>query len=462
VNVDLILANVVDAYRDNVALIQDPVRRQFEVTDSYYLEDRALLWGGPRKLVVTSLPVEPEHVRYLRETMGYACLENLSPHHPTDGLCDDVLRDDALRAAIVSRLRGEREVRLISFVASAGVLALAEALRREGLAVSTPECPPADLLWVRDYLDSKAGFRRFFAAIEPSLDGIRLPEGGIAQDCAEAARLAARFLAEGRACLCKPNNSQSGLGFHFLRPSEPPRDLAHCQQAIQARLEGDAQMTSDHVVVEELIDADCRVGGGSPSIEMRIPADPAQDVEFMYLCGQILTPEAHFSGVEMYGDLLSAALQRSLEAAGVAIAREVRHLGYVGVFDLDLVVGLDGAIYAVEINTRLTGGTHAHEAAQALFGPRYWERVAVICNSNVGFDGPRLTYAGLRQLLGALLFPSGDRPEGILPTIVSSLAENRLGYIVFGPSIERARELERALHQRLAASRRPLLARVPA
>ncbi len=452
---DLIVANIVDAYRDSVALIQDPALRQSEIVDSYVLEDRALLWAGGRKLVLTSLPVEPAHVRYLRQAMGYEYLENLWPQRATDSLCEDLLREDGLRATVVARLRDEPEVRLIPFVASAQVLEVAEVLRREGLPVSTPECAPEDLLWVRDYLDSKSGFRRFFSSVQPSLAGVRLPAGGIVESTAEAARLAARFLAEGRGCLVKPNNSQSGVGFLFLRPGELPGTPETWREAIRARLDGDSQMTSDCIVVEELVEADSSVGGGSPSIELRIPADPGQDVEFMYLCGQILTPDAYFFGVEMYDAVLAPALQRTLEEAGLALAREMRRLGYVGVFDMDLVAGVDGEMYAVEVNTRRTGGTHAHEVAEFLFGPRYWERVAVISNNNLGFGGAALAYGELQRLLGPLLFPMDGRREGILPSIVSGLASNRLGYVAFGATIERARELEAAMQARLVEAGRP-------
>lgn len=451
---DLVIANTIDAYRDNVALIVDPALRQAEIVDSYYLADRALLWAGRHKLVLTSLPVESAHLRYLQGAVGYPYLENLWPRQASDSLCADILREDGLRRAVAARLRGAGEVRLISFVASAQVLAVAEALRQEGLTVTTPECPPADLLWVRDYMDSKAGFRRFLASIEPALCGLGLPEGGVARNTEEAARLAARYLAEGRACLCKPNNSQSGVGFLFLRPGELAGGANEWPKAIQARLDGDTQMTSDCIIVEELIEADRRLGGGSPSIEMRIPADPERDVEFMYLCGQMLTADGYFIGVEMHDGLLAPELQQALEEAGVAIAREMRRLGYVGVFDIDLVAGTDGRMYAVEVNTRRTGGTHAHEVAEALFGRRYWQRAAVISNNNLGFDGPQLSYAGLQELLEGLLFPIDSRQEGILPTIVSGLVDNRLGYIAFGATVERARELEAAMRGRLAAAER--------
>ncbi len=473
---ELIIANVVDAYRDNVALIQDPALREHETLDSYYIEDRALLWGGPRKLVVTSQPVAPAHLRYLQQTLGYEELVNLSPHEASDALCEDVLREPGLQREIAARLRGQGPVSLISFVASQKVLDVADALRGEGLEVETPECPPADLLWVRDYLDSKAGFRRFFTPIQDQLHGVRIPEGAVCESPAEAARIAGRFLAEGRGCICKPNNSQSGVGFHILRPGadvgavhEPPREGdaagalheggAAPEPPLQARLEADSQMTCGCIVVEELIDMDPTIGGGSPSIEMCVPADPARDVEFMYPCGQILTPSGYFFGVEMYRDVVSPALERTMEEAGLAAAREMRRLGYVGIFDMDMVAAKGGELYAVEVNTRRTGGTHAHEAAQAIYGPRYWERAAVISNNDLAFEGPRLDYDALHELLAGLIFPIAGRKEGILPTIISSLVTNRVGYIAFAADIERARELEREFHLRLAASGRPLAVR---
>mgnify|MGYP005839119935 FL=1 len=450
----LVIANVVDAYRDNVALIRDPLLREHEVLDSYYIEDRALLWHGDRKLVVTSLPVDAGHLRYLRRAMGYAQLENLAPREPTESLCEDILREEGLRASIVERLRGQGEVDLISFVGSRGVLAVAEALRGAGLRVSTPECPSAECLEARDYLDSKAGFREFFRSAAGAIPGVQIPDGAVAQNPQEAAQLAVAFLQQGRACLCKPNNSQSGVGFVILRPGELAGGPAEWEEAIRSRLAGDRQMTSDVIVVEELIEMDLSVAGGSPSIEMRIPADPARDVEFMYLCGQILTAKGYFFGVEMHRDLVEPDLERTIERAAVAVAREMRRRGYAGVFDMDMVAGVDGRLYAVEVNTRRTGGTHAHEAAEHLFGPRYWERAAVISNNELGFAGEPLTWGELQRLLSGLLWPIRGRKEGIIPSIISSLPSNRFGYVALAGDIGRARELVEQMHERLAASGR--------
>jgi len=455
---ELIIANTVDAYRDSVALIQDPDLKEHEILDSYYLQDRSLLWCGSHKVVVTSRPIDPAHISYLRTTLGYQCLEAYAPRECTDSLCEDILRDTQLRAQLAGRLRNCGQVPLITFQASPQVCAVADALRRDGVDIVTPECPPPDLMWVRDYLDSKSGFRRFFTSIADKVHGVRLPEGAVAVTCHEAARMAARFLSQGKGALCKPNNSQGGVGFLILQPGDiagPPPAIA---AEIQRRLEADSQMRADVIVVEELVPIDRSIGGGSPSLEMWVPSDPTRDVEFMYLCGQILTPTGYFYGVEMYRDVLDAELQKTLEQAGITVAREMRRLGYVGIFDMDLVAGQDGELYAVEVNTRRTGGTHAHEAALALYGPRYWERAAVICNNELRFAGPRLSFEDTRAALEPVLYPIAGGPEGIVLTIVTSLATNRLGYLSLASTIERAREIEARMQELLVAHGCELLA----
>lgn len=454
---DLVISNVVDAYRENMALIPDPALRAHELLDSFCLAERALLWAGDSKLVVTSLPVPQAQVDYLRQAMGYRALEALAPREPGDSLCDDILRERDLFERIVASLRGHH-VRLISFVARPQVYAVADALRAEGLAVSTPECPPAGTLSVQAELDSKAGFRRFFSSIQPRVPGLRLPEGDVAQDVAEAARLADRLLSRGKGCICKPNNSQGGVGFLKLRPGEVRGSAARRRGEIRRLLAAAPAMASDVIVVEELIEMDTSAGGGSPSIEMRIPADPGRDVEFMYLCGQLLTADGYFYGADMHANVVQPAQQQALEAAGAAVAREIRALGYVGIFDMDLVVGRDGQIYAVEINTRRTGCTHAHEAAEAVFGPRYWERAAVICNNELAHGGEPFAYEELAAAMADLLFPIGERREGILPAIVSSLPARRFGYVALGPDIGRVRELTALLQERLLAAGRPPVA----
>ncbi len=455
---ELVISNVVDAYRENIALIQDPAMKEHEIWDSFYVEERALLWAGDSKLVITSLPVPAAHVDYLRRVMGYSYLENLSPRQPSDSLCEDMLRERDLFDAVVARLRGKGEVRLITFVAQRQVLAVADALRAAGVRVSLAECPRPENMWTQAYLDSKAGFRRFYTEVQSRIPGLRIPDGAVARNTAEAASLADRFLRRGRSVICKPNNSQGGVGFLKVRPGEIAGTAVQRQREIQRRLDADPAMASDVIVVEELVDMDTSVGGGTPSIEMRVPAEPERDVEFMYLCGQMLTPSGYFFGADMHADVVDPARQQAIEAAGVAVAREIRRLGYVGIFDMDLVAATDGQMYAVEVNTRRTGCTHAHEAAEAILGPRYWERGAVICNNVLTHEGEPFSYEELAHLLGGLLFPMEGRKEGILLSIVSSLPSRRVGYVALGPSIGRVRELCGLLQGRLAAAGRPPLA----
>src|SRR5205823_3281172 len=120
--------------------------------------NRALLWLGPAKLVVLSAAAP--HLDYLRERVGYSETELLVPAKPSPWLCQDILHSPALLERLAVYAGAGRRLQLIPYVTTAGVYQLAEVLSRSfGLCVDLPESPTPDNLWIRDHLDTKAGFR---------------------------------------------------------------------------------------------------------------------------------------------------------------------------------------------------------------------------------------------------------------------------------------------------------------
>src|SRR5258708_1212332 len=120
--------------------------------------ERALLWLGDAKLVFLSPP--PPGLAYLQERVAYPNTPFPVPEDPSAWLSLDILRQPALLEEIIAYAGAGRTVQLIPYATTSEFLELAATLElAHGLRVHLPESPRPETLWLRDYLDSKAGFR---------------------------------------------------------------------------------------------------------------------------------------------------------------------------------------------------------------------------------------------------------------------------------------------------------------
>ncbi len=160
-----------------------------------YYGDRGLFWLGNRKLVITTSVVPI--LDSICGLWGYCDTHFLSPQNPSTHLSVDILNDACLPAALVAYAGRSRTIQMIPYATTIQFLQLAQALReRYGLTVLLPESPAPDKFWLRDYIDTKTGFRTLAGQwLAAQADGFRLPrlpEGIICQDlntCRRCSRL---------------------------------------------------------------------------------------------------------------------------------------------------------------------------------------------------------------------------------------------------------------------------------
>ena len=148
--------------------------------------DRDLYWLGDPKLVITSTPVN--EAAALCRRWGCPGTETLSPKFESDQLCLDVLRDEQALRRVVEYAGSQRTLQIVPYVSTPEVYQLAEALRRDhGLRVLLPESPDPHDLWVRDYVDTKIGFR--LLASEWLSERSMLPMGFVSYGIDEIVRI---------------------------------------------------------------------------------------------------------------------------------------------------------------------------------------------------------------------------------------------------------------------------------
>jgi hypothetical protein len=405
----------------------------------FFRGDRALFWLGADKLVITSRPVD--HLAYVRQELGYTGTDALSPITPSPFLSFDILREAWLRERLVAYAGTGRAVQLVPYATTREFLHLAAVLRHEwGLRVLLVESPAPEACWVRDYADTKSGFRALAGACLPDADRL-LPEGVICKHPAQAAEVARWFGGRGQACVIKADGGESGIGHVLMAP-------AACEDgdAVAARLDTSPFLRDDLIIVEQLIESP---GAISPSLEFFVPPAGQGEPQSTYLANQLFLSFGDFGGVVIDRAQQQAPWFRDLARSGLRIARRLQALGYVGHFDLDGIVDGRDRLFLLEVNARRTGGTHAHEFARFRFGAGYAERVTLLCYNKVS-SGLIADWAGLQAVLGDLLYRSGSDCYGLVVTVTSALAAHEFGCIIVAPDLAEALALQAELGRRLS------------
>ncbi len=405
-----------------------------------YRGDRGLFWLGDPKLLFVTAPIPGAEIICRR--WGYPGTIAAAPSHPTHQLCQNILDEPELIERIVSHAGAGRTVQMVPYAATTEFFSLVEALRaRYGLTVLLPESPAADKLWLRDYADTKSGFRSLLSQHTGALDAI--PHSFICRDLVQAAGAVEWFLGRGRACVVKADDGESGIG-HVIFWPEPP-----LERSVLQILERNPFLKGGILIVDLFIDSPQNI---SPSLEFFVPPIGAGSPQITYLSQQLFSGFGRFAGVLISRNLEKAYWYPTLKERGQKIAELLQTLGYVGHFDLDAVVDENMKPYLLEINTRRTGGTYVHEFACHTFGPDYLQRVALL-SINALDSGGIVRIEELLDRLSDLLFPDYAADSGVVITVTSTLPAGEFGCILVAPDEAQIDTLNAALAERLQTSR---------
>ncbi len=438
----------------------DASHRLHLIREMQALSDRALLYPCSNKLVFTSLPVPHKD---LLAPFGYAQTQHFCPRHPSPFLSLDLLRESELLNKIWHHAT-HRRVQLIAHATTPEFLKLVQTLEQDyGLEVLLPESPNRDCAWVRDYIDTKAGFRHLAATWLPDAVSL-LPEGYICHTLEEAAQVAFWFAQRGQRCLVKSDRGNDALGHTIISPAqELSFSAVYCRLKQNSFLQATASSSSHYqptdyllhsraaaapvLIVEEFIVSSDRL---FPSAEYYVPPLGEGKPQLTYVCNQLFLDSGTFSGIVISAELEQRDWYSTLVSSGAQIAAELQKMGYVGHFDLDAVVQDDGRVALLEVNARRTGGTHVHELACFLLGEDYGKEKTLLSNTAMSSG----TIADLDELVGAiapLLYPM-QSSEGVVITHSSNLKEHKFGYVLVAGSIEAALALRDQLSRCLLAS----------
>ncbi|MBA3534560.1 MAG: hypothetical protein H0T73_21790 [Ardenticatenales bacterium] len=434
-----VICNISETFYDFLSRAGEESECARLVHGEQYRGDRALLWVGDPKLLIVSLPIP--HASDLMRRLGYEGTTYLAPAAPSPWLSLDILREPALLQALVAYAGPERTVQLVPYATTPQFMQLVATLREaHGLTILLPESPAPEALWLRDYIDTKAGFHLL---VPHWLAGeATLPRAIVCHSQEEAASVVHWFISQGQPCLVKADDGENGIGNLVIQPDAGASVMEHLNA-----LRYYSFLSEGWLTVEAFIPSSGRL---SPSLELFVPPQGSGIPEITYVCNQLFLAFGDFCGVLLSRDLLAARWYAPLAESGLRIARGLQEMGYVGHFDLDAVVDDEGRLFLLEINARRTGGTHAHEAGHFLFGPAYLEQVALLSHDAMS-SGALTSSEALLACLEDLLYPlTEERTRGVIITGTSALAVGEFGCLIVAPTTEEVIDLQQQVKRRIA------------
>jgi hypothetical protein len=428
----VVVSNFAEAHVDFLGRCADPKEREELISSEAYHADRTLLWAGDPKLVIVSYQIA--HADLITQRLNFPNTTHIYPEIPTHYLSRDILRESHLVDKIVAYAGAGRLVQLIPYATTPEFLELVDVLRDQyRLDVQTPESPEKKDFWLRDYVDTKAGYRILASFWLADADDL-LPFGVACYNLDQALRVAESFSSRNVSCVLKADTGESGIGTFVIHPHEGELD-----KEIKQGLLTDPYFKSELIVVEEYIPAREQL---SPSLEIKVPRSGEGDPEVTYVSKQLFLKFGDFCGIQVDKSLYEAPWYATLESSGLILARQLQTLGYVGHFDIDCIVRDDGHLYMLEINARRTGGTHVHDFAKHFYGNDYIHKASFISYEAMN-SGTITSPQDLVEVLQEYLFPiKGDERFGLIITITRALHNHRFGCIVVAHTAQEAFQLQ--------------------
>ncbi|MEK7611294.1 MAG: hypothetical protein AAB486_02860 [Patescibacteria group bacterium] len=435
-----------------VAGMSDKAQKKVEIEEDLGLADHEFFLGKNNKIIISSNPVSGEFIGYVRSVTGHRQITNLSPKSENPNLCRAISEDRKFFRNLVALVRScEKPPKIISYATTPYFIELVNHLRKFNLKFITPDLGEPSSVWTRDYFGSKSGFRQFINLYFPHDRLVKMPEGFVASNPAEAAKIAADIYLKNKGVVIKINRGHAGAGLKIFTPGSLPGNYEKITKLLLKLFGRDSYWRREPVVVEKLVPVDWKIGGGSPNIELIVK--PGGRVEKLYACGMRVTPEGVFKGVEAGRRALPFSLERKLEKIGFSIGKRYAKAGYRGSFEVDLVINKKGGLYCTESNLRKTGGTFVYDLGINLFGKGFLNSKFCLSHNLFFHDKlKKMDFARLYRVLAPVLYPIGESTEGLVISGVSLLKTGRFGYVIFADSKKRAYSIEAKMTKLLSTS----------
>jgi hypothetical protein len=220
-------------------------------------------------------------------------------------------------------------------------------------------------------------------------------------------------------------------------PSTIPEILHH--------LESNIYLAQDLYVVEEFIESPTKE---SPSAEFYCPPAETAPPKLTYVCDQHFEASGRFAGVLISSEIEMQSWYTEYLQTVQMMAEQLQQMGYVGTFDIDSIINGGNDAYMLEINTRRTGGTYAHEFLEFVFGEDYANQFAVLAHNKIE-AGKSQTLEQLETAIADLLYPMDGKNRGVIVLLTSTLPKGKFGFLILGETLEDTKIIREQMTARL-------------
>lgn len=405
--------------------------------------DAALFWGNDDKFVITSLSLDTQFINDVSSRLGWNQVCATSPRKYSDNLSDDILDDSILFEKLIEVVKASDHPELICWGVSIGVYRLIEALAARSAVVSTSEIPSRTTYWTAMYFDSKIGFRETCLRLSASRPEIRVPAGFICSKLSHALDVAKQWTLDNHPFVLKANFGEAGFGTIICDRQLIAQGWNKVERSLEDSMTTECLWKDELCVIEEYI----RAPGFAPiypTCDGFILSDGSVEITGSGL--MLISEGQHYSGVEAGLGVLPRSMENLMESITREVGKYMSDCGFLGWFDVDFVVGAEGALYLTEFNARRTGPAHLFETAKAVYGPDWASRAYVKGNDYWKLNRP-LDYGAIHEIIGSL-------HEGnctVLPTMISraQYEQPKLGYAIVGPDRATVANVEQLLHRKI-------------
>jgi hypothetical protein len=441
----LYISNVSEDVWSFISEMSDPRVRQHEIEENALLSDRDLLSFAGKDDVRVILPreINGHFWKYYTKTFGNENVEVWVPVKHTGQICEDILSDKKLLNKIKEFARQSKKLNIVSYTTSYQFLALVNRLKEMGLNVTTPQAPEESDSWTVNFYGSKSGIRQLAQQSVVKEPDFKMSYGMVSSGIVDTAKIAAKMYIKEKGVVLKINKGHSGAGMFIWREGDLPNTFVECEQKILEYLKKDGYWEKFPIVVEELVNINPALGGGSPNVEFKILK--TGEVKFLYFCGMRVTKDGVFKGVEIHKDVLPEKIVAQLTDTGFYVGEQYSAQGYRGYYDVDFVSAKNGQILVTESNVRRTGGTHVYHVAKELFGNDFMYETFTLSNNLYQLEDTSIKdFDQLVNRLEPVLYNKTTK-EGVIIASANLLAFHQIGYVVFGKNKNRALEIEREM-----------------
>ncbi|MDP3957492.1 MAG: hypothetical protein Q8Q10_03265 [bacterium] len=423
----IIIANIAEAFEDIINKVQSPRRRHARIGIEHALCERALLWEGDNKIVVTPFPIGQALFRKNLEVFSFSNVTNFSPRQSSISLSKAIWDDKKLLKILIEVIRDNPGIEVSPYCITEKFLSLVSFFAQKNLIFSVKQrSAQEDFHWLVSYLDSKIGSRMEIGAIRHK--SIRTPESVVCRTNEEIIDALTWFYSNKQSCVVKANFGESSWGTMILlrKRFKGLRDAIH---HVLAEFKKDSIWQDGLILVEEYVESN-GLDGVSPSAELYIDK---HGPKIMYLCDQIFGAGAGFLGVALGVNVLSGKIMKRIKTASLQVGKRFWKMGYRGFFDIDFVTSKNGEPFIVETNMRRTGGTHVYDAARLLVGNNWKNMVFVLSQDSFKYGQKKLSEEKILCRMENILYPINGRKRGVIISIINK-KQPTFGFIIIEKS----------------------------